>query len=220
MRDELRKGKWLTDEHMNLAQSLLKDQFPHIDGLQTTVLSEKDAFVTQQHEALQIHFVAGNHWVTSSSFRKEVALYDSKYSGKLHPSLTHQLARIYWSLVNDMDEDGESDPWPELVVKIPEVQQQRGACDCGVFAVAFALHVALRDDPQKILFEQSQMRPHLLRCFENWKLEPFPHKRVSVFHAGLYLSSHMCTLNFSALVLCQTHMTTWWNVKSANSGST
>ena len=123
---------------MNLAQSLLKDQFPHIDGLQTTVLSEKDAFVTQQHEA--------NHWVTSpSSFRKEVALYDSKYSGKLHPSLTstHQLARIYRSLVNDMDEDGESDPWPELVVKIPEVQQQSGACDCGVFAVAFALHVAL-----------------------------------------------------------------------------
>ena len=64
-----------------------------------------------------------------------------------------------------MDEDGESDPWPELVVKIPEVQQQHGACDCGVFAVAFALHVALGDDPQKILFEQSQMRPHLLRCF-------------------------------------------------------
>ena len=43
-----------------------------------------------------------------------------------------------------MDEDGESDP--ELVVKVPEVQQQSGVCDCGLFAVAFTLHVALGDD--------------------------------------------------------------------------
>ena len=73
MREDLTKGKWLTDEHTNLAQSLLKAQFPHINGLQST-----DWFVAEQHEALQIHFVAGNHWVASSSFGKEVAVYDSK----------------------------------------------------------------------------------------------------------------------------------------------
>ena len=34
-----------------------------------TLLSENDA---QQHEALQIHSVAGNHWVASSSFGQQV----------------------------------------------------------------------------------------------------------------------------------------------------
>ena len=59
--------------------------FPHINGLQSTLLSENDA---QQHEALQIRFVAGNHWVASSSFGQQVTVFDSKYSGKLHPFRT------------------------------------------------------------------------------------------------------------------------------------
>ena len=72
-------GKWLTDEHTHLAQSLLRAmQFPHINGLQCTLLSENDA---QQHEALQIHSVAGNHWVASSSLGQQVTVFDSKYSG-------------------------------------------------------------------------------------------------------------------------------------------
>ena len=92
MKEDIQKGKWLTDEHIHLAQTLLRAQFPNINGLQCPLLSENDAFDTQPHEALQIHFVAGNHWVASSSFGQEVTVYDSKYSGKLHPSLTHQLA--------------------------------------------------------------------------------------------------------------------------------
>ena len=34
MKEDLQKGKWLTDEHIQLAQKLLKAQFPHINGLQ------------------------------------------------------------------------------------------------------------------------------------------------------------------------------------------
>ena len=105
MKEDLQKGKWLTDEHIQLAQKLLKAQFPHINGLQCTLLSENDGLHTQQHEALQIHFVAGNHWVAPSSFEQQVTVYNSNYSGKLHPSLTHQLACIYRSL-QTMYEDG------------------------------------------------------------------------------------------------------------------
>ena len=127
-----------------------------------TLLSENDAFDAQQHEALQIHFVVGNHWVASSSFGQQVTVYDSKYSGKLHPSLTHhaQLAHIYRSL--QTHEDGDL----MLEINVPTVQQQFGSCDCGLFAIAFTLHLAMGDDPQHILFEQSQMRSHLLKCFQ------------------------------------------------------
>ena len=65
----LRRRKALKKEsglqiHIHLAQSLLRVQFPHAYqrlGNVHTLLSEKDAFDAQQHEALQIHFVAGNH---------------------------------------------------------------------------------------------------------------------------------------------------------------
>ena len=76
----------------------------------------------EQHEAL-----TGNNWVILSSFGKE----DSKYSGKFHPLLTHQLAHA--DLQESSDKHGEPDP--ELVV-----------------AVEFALHVALGDDPHTVHF--------------------------------------------------------------------
>ena len=53
-----------------------------------------------------------------------------------------------------------------LQINVPTVQQQFGSCDCGLFAIAFTLHLAMGDDPQHILFEQSQMRSHLLKCFQ------------------------------------------------------
>ena len=53
MKEDIQKG----NSHMHLTQSLLRVLFPHVNDLQCTLLSENDA---QQHEALQIHFVAGN----------------------------------------------------------------------------------------------------------------------------------------------------------------
>ena len=56
------------------------------------------------------------------------------------------------------------------------VQQQSGITDCGVFAVAFAYHAAIGDELKRIIFDQGQMRKHLLRCFEKKELSRFPHK--------------------------------------------
>ena len=61
-------GEELDDEHMHLAQKLLQKQFPQLNGLQSTLLSETDGFTPVQHEAIQIHHVREpGHWVTSSS---------------------------------------------------------------------------------------------------------------------------------------------------------
>ena len=53
-----------------------------------------------------------------------------------------------------------------LQIKVPTVQQQFGSCDCGLSAIAFTLYLAMGNDPQHILFEQSQRRSHLLKCFQ------------------------------------------------------
>ena len=50
MEKTLKSGGWLTDEHIHLAQEILKDQFPHVNGFQSTLLAETDGFVPVQGE--------------------------------------------------------------------------------------------------------------------------------------------------------------------------
>ena len=162
MKEILVKGGQLTDEHIHLAQQLLKKQFPHLDGLQSTLLSETDGFEALQHEGIQIHHIRDpGHWVTSSSIGQDVAVYDSKFlGGSLSSSLTHQLALIYRLLVKTEDEDGDEIDTPTLLIDVPYAQQQNGDSDCGLFAIAFAVHLALGDDVAGLNFDQSKMRQH------------------------------------------------------------
>ena len=88
-------------------------------------------------------------------------MYDSKFSGgDLDTSLMHQLALVYRALIT-VEEGGEVDP--HLIVHIPPVQQQKGSSDCGVYAIAFAVHAALGDDMKHLDFDKTQMRNHLLQ---------------------------------------------------------
>ena len=99
-----------------------------------------------------------------------MTVYDSKFSGgDLNTSLTHQLALVYRALITVEEEID-----PHLIVHIPPVQQQKGSSDCGVFAIAFAVHAALGDEVMHIEFDQTQMRSHLLQCFRNKELVRFP----------------------------------------------
>ena len=55
MRKIIETGEWLTDQHMSLAQDILKGQFSHIDGWQSTLLVQIDRFIPTKGEAIQIH---------------------------------------------------------------------------------------------------------------------------------------------------------------------
>lgn len=47
-----------------------------------------------------------------------------------------------------------------MVVKVAKVQKHRGRRDCGLYAIlyaiAFALHVALEDNPEHLVFIQAE----------------------------------------------------------------
>ena len=98
-------------------------------------------------------------WVTSSSIGEHVVVYDSKnVRRKLHDSLTVQLSLIYRSAIS------HGKKGPALQIHIPSVMQQDGANDCGLFAIAFALHAALGEELE---FNQCAMRKHVLECLLN-----------------------------------------------------
>ena len=216
MKEILVKVGQLTDEHIHLAQQLLKKQFPHLDGLQSTLLSETDGFEALQHEGIQIHHIRDpGHWVTSSSIGQSVAVYDSKFlGGRLSSSLTHQLALSYRLLVKTEDEDGEEMD-PTLFIDVPYAQQQNGVSDCGLFAIAFAVHLALGDDAAGLNFDQSKMRQHLLKCFQRKTMMPFPQTK-----AGPRYQTYFPHMNCSALVRCQKHMMIWSSVTCVGTGTT
>ena len=49
--------------------------------------------------------------------------------------------------------------------------------DCGTFAIAYAMDIAAGNNPTTIVYDQSEMRQHLLECLPNHKMKPFPRFR-------------------------------------------
>ncbi len=78
---------------------------------------------------------------------------------------------IYRVYIEDKEDSGAE---TSLAIHVPKLQRQRGASDCGVFAIAFSCHVARGDDVEDMEFDQGKMRSHLSNCFSNKKLLPFP----------------------------------------------
>ena len=73
----------LIDLKINFAQRLLKEQFHHINGLQSTLLQEKDAKRILSKNRLQIIFCKERkHWVVATDINcihGEVKVYDSLF---------------------------------------------------------------------------------------------------------------------------------------------
>ena len=63
-----------------------------------------------------------------------------------------------------------------ITVNYTDVQWQSGTSDCGLFALAFATSVCTGQDPTTTLYDQTQMRSHLLSCLGEQKITPFPCK--------------------------------------------
>ena len=124
----------------------------------------KFALPHQQNQTIQCHNIGG-HWVTSSSTTGKVIVYDTLSTG-LNASLKHQLVNLYQGLCN---EDGSLD------ITVILQQWQKGSSDCGLFSIANAAALAYEIDPCTISWSQDDMRQDLHTCFENRKLEMFPH---------------------------------------------
>ena len=63
-----------------------------------------------------------------------------------------------------------------LQVLQPRVQQQHNGTDCGIFAIAYATEFVFNQyaGNELLEFDRPKMRGHLLTCFQNQDLIPFP----------------------------------------------
>ena len=101
-KESILSQQMLTDESINLAQNLLSQQFPDVDGLMDTVLGKINGFdiVKTSRRFSQILHTGAMHWICigiqniTRSSNKCVEVYDSLSSGHITPSTAAQLANI------------------------------------------------------------------------------------------------------------------------------
>ena len=152
---------WLNDRHIYIAQRLIKKQFPNVGGLQPTVLQTN--MKPLPTDSLQILHTDGNHWIALSTFNCDatvITVYDSKYT-TVSESTQSILAKLVYT------------DRPFFSINMASVSNQSGSSDCGLFAIANVTHIAYDLDPSLCVFNQGQMRKHLIQCFEKEELKPF-----------------------------------------------
>ena len=139
-----------------------------VPGLQSTLLSQTLAFDVMREEFVQVLHSGGSHWLAVSTIGclpSTVKVYDSLYS-ELPIQTKEQICPLLAS------------PEPVIDLIYVAVQKQQNGCDCGLFALTYAIALCSGQNPKCLLFKQSVMSVHLLKCLEE-DMKPFLCKTVS-----------------------------------------
>ena len=154
----LSNGK-LNDRHINYAQRMLHTQFPHTEGLGHTLLQKRKQ-LKKIESGLQIIYNREDYQVVASKVAgyDNVQVYDSVYS-VIEQDTRDVISNLFLLPNNPM-------------IHIAEMQKQRGANQCGLFAIAVATNILSGISTQQ--FQEQHMRSHLLACLENNAINPFP----------------------------------------------
>ena len=153
-------GSMLNDNHINFAQSILKNQFQVAEGFDCSLYQYKHRSIDCKIKCgLQIVHCRGNHWILASNMTNQEGILD-----------------VYDSVYSNLDE-GTLKVLENLFiyreVRIVEWQKQIGGSDCGLFAIAAATQL-LSQENAIFHFCQVLMRDHALKCYENKNFSCFP----------------------------------------------
>lgn len=154
---------WLTDEIIDSAQNVLHEQFG-VPGLQSVIHGQCCHFHVQPDEFVQILHDGKAHWATISTIgakHTEVFVYDS-----LHCRASESFQQQVAALLHTNEK--------AITLRFCKVSMQTNGNDCGVYAVAYATKLCLGASPTKLLFDESKMRPHLIKRLENGQFTMFP----------------------------------------------
>jgi hypothetical protein len=166
-------GQELDDGITTKAMQLLMRQRPDLE-IQPTSLSQVPRMLQRCVDpTLFIHHTGRqHHFVTSTSIGGTVRVYDSLNLSPSH-SLIEQMAAIYTA-------NGRDGKLRMRQAAPSSIQfKQAGSTDCGVYAIAYAVEVALGTNPHDVYgihFKQQAMRKHLLEVFDKGWISRFPRR--------------------------------------------
>ena len=168
----IEQGGEMTDKHMQMAQHLVRIQFPVVGGLQSTLLQQKKKKGIWTMSTVQIIYCnKRSHWITATTkFCKpgQVNIYDSMFS-KLDAE-TRTIVKQMFGLKKADD------------ISMVAMQCQKGSKDCGLFAIAVITSLAFGEDPSTVSYDQYNLRRHLIDCITKGELSLFPKTPCCTVH--------------------------------------
>ena len=145
-------GVELSDLHINLAQRVLKQQFPELNGLQSTLFQEKEQVLTEsnvKNKIQIIHCEKHHHWIVASTANITGGTSDAV---TVMDSLYYTIDQDTKQIIYNLFQYGPKQP----TIKLIRTQKQEGSSDCGVFAVAMATAIAFGRNPKNKFSNRSQ----------------------------------------------------------------
>ena len=181
-KETLRSGRWLTANHIQAVNKLMRQMFPCQNGLQDThKLSVKQKWDCSPDKFVQIIFIEHGHWgCLSNKFSDHfgtIELFDSMHT---IPTAEGSIGRQACCIAKSAN--------PELIIDVVGVQMQVGANDCGLFAISMAYDLCCGIDPFTHEVVQDNMRAHLISCFEE-RMTPFPRVARKLFGRNRIVNS-------------------------------
>ena len=153
----------LSDRHIQIAQSIIKKQFPLLGGLCNTLLQGQIVFGCTANTIQIVHCNKRHHWITVTTKwcqRNKVNVYD-KFFDKLDFEAKGIVKKMF-GLKRAAD------------INMIPFQKQQGPQYCGVLAIATMISLAFDENPSCVKYRQSHLRSHLVDCFNSTRFTPFP----------------------------------------------
>ena len=160
-------GEKLSDLNINAAQRKLKQQFPNVNGLESTLYQIKERKLTEnqvKNKIQIIHCLHKEHWIVATTVGCEanvVKVYDSAF---------HSIDRATEKVIVNSFQYTYTLP----TIKLGRLQKQKGSNDCGAFAIVCATAIAFGAQPEKQNLTQNIMRAHLVNCLSSESFSIFP----------------------------------------------
>ena len=66
----------------------------------------------------------------------------------------------------------------KITISFKDIQMESGLSDCGLFAIDFTTALIFGRQPGEFMFQQRQMRSHLIQCLESHSMSMFPIMRL------------------------------------------
>lgn len=169
-KESILKSEMLTDRHIMMAQSLLKTQFPEIEGFLSPTLGPAGQFPPMANEFIQIINTMKLHWVCVSNIGCGNPHTIKYYCSLNNTSLTKDTKKQIASLLHP------DKSIRKIKIDVKAVHPQSGV-DCGIHAIAIALALCQGVDPRVLKFNRREIRNHLWNCLETKQMDKmFPHQ--------------------------------------------
>lgn len=165
--------KMLKTKHINAALRLIGKQFPTIGGLLCPTHGATVSYpsLSSVKKWIQIIHDGSDHWLLAAYgfIDGNLRVFDSL--SFVPTRRKHVIACLSSLYVTEKD---------AIEYIVNSNQKQENCFDCGVFAIAFATSLVFGQNPSDLDYDSMQIRSHLIQCFKNDELSPFPSKARSV----------------------------------------